>query len=95
MRLVVSPRARRDLIDIGDHIAADAPGRAAAFIAEIEVRCHDIAQFPLAAPARPELGSGVRVMPFRRYLLVYTLRGDEVRIERVLHGARNITDLFP
>ena len=35
-RLVVLPAARADLIEIGDFIALDNPGRAASFITEIE-----------------------------------------------------------
>jgi toxin ParE1/3/4 len=91
MKLVISPRARADLQDIGDYIAGDNPSRALSFVNDIAERCRMIARMPRAARLRPELGEGVRVAPFRAYLIVYVL--DEavgvLRIERVLHGARS------
>ena len=34
------------------------------------------------------------MVPFGRYLICYTVHADNVRIERILHGVRNIVDLF-
>lgn len=39
---------------------------------------------------RPELRVGLRSVPFRRYVVFYTATGDDVRIERILHSARDI-----
>jgi toxin ParE1/3/4 len=36
----------------------------------------------------------LRSLPFRRYVIFYTLGADSVRIERVLHGARDVAALF-
>ncbi len=49
---------------------------------------------PRAAPLRPELGAGVRVVTFGRYLICYSEREDQVVIERIVHGARSLRDLF-
>jgi plasmid stabilization system protein ParE len=49
---------------------------------------------PRAAPLRPELGAGVRVVTFGRYLICYAERDGQVVIERIVHGARSLRILF-
>ncbi len=94
MQCVFSPMAEADLEEIGDYIARDNPRRAVSFIREMRQRCAKIAMNPMAAPLRPELGAGIRMVPFRRYVISYTCDAESIRIERVLHGARNILRLF-
>jgi toxin ParE1/3/4 len=90
VRVVFSPAAECDLEEIGDYIAADNPHRAISFIREIREHCHLIASAPKAAPLWPELGDNVRMAPHGRYLILYTLDDDFLRIERVVHGARDL-----
>jgi toxin ParE1/3/4 len=94
MQCVFSPLAEFDLEEIGDYIARDNPARAVSFIREIRELCLKITVMPEAAPLRPELGEGLRMMPFGHYLIFYTVNSENIRIERVLHGARNIPILF-
>jgi toxin ParE1/3/4 len=94
MLCVFSPRAERDLEDIGDYIARDNPPRAVSFLQEMREQCSKIAETPLAFPLRPELGEGFRMVVFKSYLIFYRSEAESVRIERVLHGARNIQVLF-
>ena len=95
MRCAFTPLAEADLEAIGDCIARDNPRRALTFIRELRQRCEQIADMPRAAPLRPELGAGVRVVTFGRYLICYAERGDgQVVIERIVHGARSLLSLF-
>jgi toxin ParE1/3/4 len=95
MRCVFTPLAEADLEAIGDYIAQGNPRRALTFIRELRQRCGQIADMPRAAPLRPELGAGVRVVTFGRYLICYSERGDgQVVIERIVHGARSLKNLF-
>lgn len=94
MACLFSPLAESDLEEIGDYIARDNPARALSFVREIREQCAKIAATPLAAPVRPELGERIRMFVFGNYLIFYTVESDSVRIERILHGARNIPDLF-
>lgn len=89
MQVVFSPAAERDLEDIGDHIAHDNPARAVTFIREIREHCGLIASSPRAAPLWPEFGDNVRMVLHGRYLIFYTLLPESLRIERILHGARD------
>jgi toxin ParE1/3/4 len=94
MPCIFSPLAEIDLEDISDYIARENPQRAVSFILEMQERCDKIANMPLAFPLRPELGEGFRMMVFKNYLIFYKIDEDTIRIERVLHGARNVQVLF-
>lgn len=93
-RLVILPAARADLIGIGDFIAQDNPGRALSFLAELEDRMVRAAERPESFPLRDDLGQGLRTSRHGRYLIFFLHTGDEVRIVRVLHGARDLPGLF-
>jgi toxin ParE1/3/4 len=88
-------RAERDLEDIGDYIAADNPVRALSFIREIRQRCAKIAEAPLAYPARPELGPAIRCCTYGRYVIFFQPADTHILIVRVLHGARELSRIFP
>ena len=91
-----SPSAELDLEEIGDYIARDNPRRAVSFITELKARCLLIVHAPYGSPLWEELGAGIRMAPFGRYLIFYTVHedADEVRVERILHAARDIDQSF-
>lgn len=89
-RLVFSPRAERDLEEIGDYIARSNPARALSFLNELRTRCDRIAANPGAYLAREDLAPGLRMAVHRRYLIFFRAAADHVRIERILHGARRL-----
>lgn len=93
-RLVILPAARADLIEIGDFIALDNPDRAVSFVAEIEARMREVAERPGSFSARDELYPGLRAARHGRYLIFFLEVGDEVRVVRVLHGARDLPRLL-
>jgi len=45
---------------------------------------------PSLGKARPKLGGGVRMRPHGRYLIFYREHETTLRIERVMHSARDI-----
>ena len=63
---------------------------------EIGDRCFLILHTPQGSPLREDLDAGVRVAPFGRYLIFHTVHedSDEVRVERILHSARDIDPGF-
>lgn len=94
MKVGFSPLSHDDLITIADYIALDNPRRALSYIEEIEARCLRIETAPHGGVMRDDLADGLRSIPFGAYLIFYRLYPDEVRIERILHGARNLNTLF-
>lgn len=89
MNLLFSPAAEADLIDIAVYIAADDPVRALTFVEELEAACNILVDHPLAGVARPEIGESLRSRPYRRYIIYYRVTDSAIRIERILHGARD------
>jgi toxin ParE1/3/4 len=94
MRLAFSPLAIIDLESIGDFIGEDSPEAAHRFIGELRERCRRILDAPLGGTPRPELGGGLRSVPFGRYIIFYDIEGEQVTVQRVLHSARDIGAIF-
>lgn len=89
-----SPRSREDLLEIGDHIAKDSRANAQRFVAKLTDQCHRIGNAPLAYPGREDSAPGLRMAPMDRYVIFFRVLGDMVRIERVLHGGRDLSAIF-
>jgi plasmid stabilization system protein ParE len=94
MKLGISPLAEHDLEAIGDWIAKDNPVRALSFTEELYQQCLLIAESPVIYRERPGLGQGVRSCAYGRYLVLFRVLDTEVRVERILHGSRDIIGMF-
>jgi toxin ParE1/3/4 len=81
----------RDLEVIGDYITLDNPKRAASFIREIRQQFRRIARRPQAFPAREDLAAGLRMSVHGSYLILFRVVEKTVRVERVIHGARDLS----
>ena len=95
-RLTFSPVAATDLNHIHDYIAQDNPTRAVSFVTELERKCAAAAAGPHRYPLRADIHPGLRMIVHRRYLIFFTIAdaAGAVRIERILHSARDLTALF-
>ncbi|MGA7951798.1 MAG: type II toxin-antitoxin system RelE/ParE family toxin [Thiobacillaceae bacterium] len=89
-----SPKSRQDLLEIGDHIAKDSRANARRFVGKLMEQCQRIGHAPLAYTGREDLAPGLRIAPMGRYVIFFRVLGDMVRIERVLHGARDLLALI-
>ena len=89
-RLEIAPAARADLKAIESYIGADDPHRAVTFVEELVATANKVAERPLSFPARNDLGRGLRAASHGRYLILFRDLQHEVRIVRVLHGARDL-----
>ena len=90
MKLQLSPAAQDDLEAIGDFIAQDSPANAVRFVMALRAQCQRLTKAPLAYVARPELGDGLRSCAHGRYVIFFRPTAELVRIERILHSARDI-----
>ncbi|PHI28474.1 type II toxin-antitoxin system RelE/ParE family toxin [Budvicia aquatica] len=91
MVLTLSPLAVQDLEEIGDYIADDNPVRALSCVNGLYQQCLLIGETPALYRQRPELGRGIRCCPYGRYLILFSVNTNDIRIQRILHGARDIT----
>jgi toxin ParE1/3/4 len=85
-----SPRSRQDLLDIGDYIAKDSRANARRFVAKLMEQCKRIGRAPLGYVSREDLAPGLRMAALDSYVIFFRVLDGTVRIERVLHGARNL-----
>jgi toxin ParE1/3/4 len=89
-RVVLSPRAAIDLEREADAVASLNPRAAERLVGEIEARCTSLAEFPLRFRVRDDLAPGLRMTVVRDWLIFYRASDQEVRIERILYGPRDI-----
>ena len=94
MRVRISRRAEMDLIEITDFIALDNPERGDQFEDELLERAQKISLAPLGYVERPELREGLRSCAHGAYVIFFTVDIQGVRIERILHGARDLGPLL-
>ena len=88
-RLGFAPEALADLREIASYIADDYPDRAITFVVELERKAAEAASRPLSFRERADISPGLRSAPHGRYLIFFRVVGDEVRIIRIIHGARD------
>jgi toxin ParE1/3/4 len=93
VKIVYSPRAIADIIDIADYLKARSPTGAHAVQLRIERSIALLAEFPGAGRTlaqRPQ----VRVMPLGRYpyLIFYTVSGEVLTVLHIRHAARQPVD---
>ena len=85
-----SPKSRQDILDIGDYIAKDSRANARGFVGKLIEQCKRIGNAPLGYAGRQDLALGLRMAALGRYVIFFRVIDGAVRIERVLHGARNL-----
>jgi len=99
-KLVWTPQAREDLLDIYCSIGLDNPAAAERVFIAIEARAQSLRGYPRLGPRRPEIRPTARVLVEGAYLILYETHPDSdagrissVEIVRVVDGRRNLRNL--
>jgi toxin ParE1/3/4 len=94
MKIIWSPQARDDLLNIYRHIAADNPSAARALHERITSRVTSLLETPHIG--RPGRVAGTRelVIAGTSYIVPYRFVGDVLQILRVYHTAQNWPESF-
>ncbi|MGD9633694.1 MAG: type II toxin-antitoxin system RelE/ParE family toxin [Pirellulales bacterium] len=92
-RVTRSRRAEQDLLAIAEYISADNPTAAARWLDEIERNFTLLASYAGIGEEVSEIRPGLRRFCHGQYLIYFEPLDDELRIVRVLHGARRMEDL--
>lgn len=90
MRLRLSPLVPGDLEEIADYIARDNPRQAIRLLRKLGARMKEIARHPQVYRLRPEIAPEARVAIVGSYAILFRIREETVRIERVVHGSRDL-----
>jgi plasmid stabilization system protein ParE len=91
-RVVFSPNAENDLLDLAIYIADHSSyERAMNYIARIETWCHGLGMLPMRGADRKDIQPGIRVAGFeRRATVAFHVGENTVTILRILYGGRNL-----
>jgi toxin ParE1/3/4 len=94
-RIVRSPLARQDLLDLWGYLAAEtSPSLADGFLSRLYGALELLASAPYIGRERAEFPGSPRSIVVRPYVIFYTpLEGEGIVVWRVLHGARRLEDL--
>jgi toxin ParE1/3/4 len=90
MRLLLSRRAKEDLLEIWEFIADHDELAADRYIDHLRDRALELLHFPELGRARNEIHFNLRSLLARNHLLFYTIEGEEVQILRILHGSMDL-----
>lgn len=93
MKATLSPKADADLEEIGDYIAQDNPLRAASFVREIREKVQKLSVSARAYRSRDDLAEGLHAALHGRYMIVFRILENEIRVERIVHGARDLKNM--
>lgn len=85
-----SPQAKTDLREIATYLASRDTAAARRVIGDLRERCRLLARQPGLGPLQPDLGPEVRVAVVWPYVVYFRTVPGGIRVERVLHGARDI-----
>jgi toxin ParE1/3/4 len=94
MSVQFSLEASRDLEKVKDYISRDNPDAASRLILLIREKCTLLAQQPGIGRDRSDIVSGLRGFPVGNYVIFYQPTNDGIAVVRILHGARDIPELF-
>jgi toxin ParE1/3/4 len=88
MKVRFTRTAQRDLAQIHAYISQDSPEIASRFVARLIERSRKLANSPFEGRETDEPNARVIVAPRLRYLIFYTIAGDEVHITHIRHTSR-------
>jgi len=93
----IAPQASADLDDIWYYVAIESASAEIAdrFVDSMTERLFLLPGHPYLARSRDDdLGIGMRSFPVGEYVIVYFVENKDVHILRVVHGLRDMEELF-
>lgn len=93
-RLVVSPEAEIDLLEIWVYFAQESEQAAETVNAKITGMFDQFLAHPYMGRERADMRRGLRSFSVASYVIFYAVIDDGIEIIRVLHGARDIENIL-
>ena len=94
MRVVISDKAKSDLIRIYHYLEERSPHAATAFAQRIDSNFANLVRFPFIGRDRSWLAPGIRRLVVGRHLVFYTVDSEQVTIVRVIDGRMDVDEEF-
>lgn len=95
-RVIFSPEARNDLLELYDFIADRSGERIGlGYIERIEAVCYSLETYPERGTRRDDIRQGLRIIGFeRRATIAFHCEEEAVVIDRILYGGRDLGAAF-
>jgi toxin ParE1/3/4 len=94
MKVVVSARARADVLRVYRYLVDRNPAAADRVVERIERRIEQLGYFPLIGTERASLASRIRVTISGTHLIIYRVDPEAVVIVRIIDGRMDIDEEF-
>jgi len=94
MKIVVSDKAKSDLLRAYVYLAPRNLAAADALIEQIDRRFGQLLRFPFIGRPRPSLAPGLRSLVVGNHLIFYGVEEDRITIVRVLDSRMDIDEEF-
>jgi toxin ParE1/3/4 len=94
MLVVISDKARSDLLRVYHYLEERSPNAADAFIRRINTNFDNLTRFPFIGRERSRLARGLRCLVVRLHLVFYTVDADQITIVRVIDGRMDVDEEF-
>jgi toxin ParE1/3/4 len=94
VQVVVSLRARSDILNIHSYLSERSPAAADRILARLSQRFDDLREFPFLGPDRSELRAALRGLLVEGYVVFYMVEVDRIIIVRVIDGRKDIEQEF-
>ena len=94
MQVVLSDKARSDLLRVYRYLEERSPDAADAFIRRIDTNFDNLARFPFIGRERARLAPGLRCLVAGLQLVFYTIGSDQITIVRVIDGRMDVDEEF-
>lgn len=94
-KVLFTPLASEDLRQIWLYLAVEADEDIAdIFVSQIDEKCKLISTAPRGFRLRPEFLPNLRSFPHKNYIIFYIPIDSGIEVFRILHGARDLEQLF-
>lgn len=94
MELVISEKARSDLIRIYRYLEERSPNAAEAFGRRIDANFANLTRFPFIGRERSWLAPGIRCLVSGLYLVFYIVGAEQITVVRVIDGRMDVDEEF-
>ena len=94
MKVIVSDRAKSDLLRIYSYMEERNPFAAERILDRIDKKFDQLTRFPFIGRERSSLAPGLRSVLVGTYLIFYTIESGGIIVVRVIDGRRDIDEEF-
>ena len=94
MEVVLSDKARADLLRVHSYLEERSPNAADAFIRTIDGSFENLLRFPFIGRERLRFAPGIRCLVAGVHLIFYTVGADRITIVRVIDGRMDVDEEF-